>query len=83
MAVEAHEIGRASNKMITGRPRQLKAQGLVTRTVNDTAPVTVTYDINAFGRSALDGDRTRRLWIAFPGPAPSRAKARRGAVATK
>lgn len=46
-------IGGASKKMITERLRQLEAQGLISRTVLDTSPVSVHYEITDFGRTAL------------------------------
>nr|MBV6629707.1 helix-turn-helix transcriptional regulator [Oceanococcus sp. HetDA_MAG_MS8] len=46
-------IGGASKKMITERLRQLEAQGLVSRRVVDTSPVSVHYEITDFGRTAL------------------------------
>lgn len=46
-------IGGASKKMITERLRQLEAQGLVSRQVLDTSPVSVHYEITDFGRTAL------------------------------
>ena len=58
----ARMIGGASKKMITERLRQLEAQGLVSGTVYDTAPVTVTYELTAFGRSALGVLDELRKW---------------------
>ncbi len=46
-------IGGASKKMITERLRQLEAQGLISRKVLDTSPVSVHYEITDFGRTAL------------------------------
>ncbi len=58
----ARMIGGASKKMITERLRQLQAQGLVTRQVMDTAPVSVQYEITEFGRTALGFLEELRLW---------------------
>lgn len=58
----ARMIGGASKKMITDRLRQLADQGLVTRTVLDTSPVTVQYEITEFGRSALHILEGLRVW---------------------
>lgn len=58
----ARMIGGASKKMITDRLRQLAEQGLVTREVLDTSPVTVQYEITAFGRSALHILNQLRIW---------------------
>jgi DNA-binding HxlR family transcriptional regulator len=58
----ARLIGGASKKMITDRLRQLASQGLVRREVLDTSPVTVQYEITAFGRSALHILDELRVW---------------------
>ena len=58
----ARMVGGASKKMITERLRQLEAQGLVTRQVMDTAPVSVQYEITEFGRTALGFLDELRKW---------------------
>ncbi len=58
----ARMVGGASKKMITERLRQLEAQGLVTRQVMDTAPVSVQYGITEFGRTALGFLDELRKW---------------------
>lgn len=58
----ARMIGGASKKMITDRLRQLAGQGLVTREVMQTSPVTVQYRITDFGRSALHILDELRVW---------------------
>jgi DNA-binding HxlR family transcriptional regulator len=58
----ARMVGGASKKMITERLRQLEAQGLVTRKVMDTAPVSVHYEITEFGCSALGFLDELRKW---------------------
>lgn len=55
-------IGGASKKMLTERLRQLEAQGMVIRTVRETAPVTVDYTLTDFGRSALEVLDHVRQW---------------------
>ncbi len=55
-------IGGASKKMITERLRQLEAQGLVRREVVDTKPLSVTYEITDFGRTALGFLEELRRW---------------------
>ena len=55
-------IAGASKKMITERLRQLEAQGLVTRTVMDTAPISVHYEISHTGRSAIGFLEQLRQW---------------------
>ena len=46
-------IAGASKKMISARLRQLEANGLIKRSVIDTAPVSVEYSITELGASAL------------------------------
>ncbi len=58
----ARMVGGASKKMITERLRQLEGQGLITREVMDTAPVSVQYEITDFGRSALGFLDELRKW---------------------
>ncbi|MEM9592158.1 MAG: winged helix-turn-helix transcriptional regulator [Pseudomonadota bacterium] len=55
-------VSGASKKMITERLRQLEAQGLIQRSVVDTAPVAVEYSITPFGVTALDCLDRLRLW---------------------
>ena len=58
----ARMIGGASKKMIAERLRQLEKQGLVTRSVIDTSPVSVEYSITEFGRTALGFLDELRKW---------------------
>jgi len=58
----ARMIGGASKKMIAERLRQLEKQGLITRQVMDTAPVSVQYDITDLGRTALGFLDALRQW---------------------
>lgn len=58
----ARIIGGASKKMIVERLRQLEAQGLVRREVEDTRPLSVTYEITDFGRTALGVLDALRIW---------------------
>jgi DNA-binding HxlR family transcriptional regulator len=55
-------IGGASKKMISERLRQLETQGLITRTVMETAPVSVHYEITELGRTALGFLDELRKW---------------------
>ena len=55
-------IGGASKKMISERLRQLEAQGLVTRQVMETAPVSVHYEVTDLGRTALGFLDSLREW---------------------
>ena len=58
----ARMIGGASKKMIAERLRQLEKQGLVTRKVRDTSPISVEYAITDFGRTALGFLDALRKW---------------------
>jgi len=58
----ARMVGGASKKMITERLRQLEAQGLITRHVRGTSPVSVEYAITPFGATALDFLDGLRRW---------------------
>ena len=58
----ARMVGGASKKMITDRLRHLEAHGLISREVQQTAPVTVQYEITAFGRTALGVLDALRQW---------------------
>ncbi|MDJ0514014.1 MAG: helix-turn-helix domain-containing protein [Methyloceanibacter sp.] len=58
----ARMVSGASKKMITERLRQLEAQGLIQRSVVDTAPVAVEYSITPLGVTALDCLDRLRLW---------------------
>ena len=58
----ARMIGGASKKVITERLRRLEAQGLIHREVVNASPVSVTYVITDFGRTALDCLDELRRW---------------------
>lgn len=47
------QIGGVSQKMLTQTLRSLERDGLVTRSVQPTVPVTVTYAITPLGRGLL------------------------------
>jgi len=46
-------LGGASKKMITQRLKELETAGLLTRTVINTKPFAVSYEITGEGRSTL------------------------------
>ena len=58
----ARMIGGASKKMITERLRQLEGDGLVSREVLDTSPVSVQYVITPLGKTALGFLDELRQW---------------------
>jgi DNA-binding HxlR family transcriptional regulator len=49
----ARAIAGVSQKMLTQTLRTLERDGMLTRTVTATVPVTVTYELTALGRSLL------------------------------
>lgn len=51
-----------SQKMLTQTLRSLERDGLLTRTVTPTVPVTVTYQLTTLGLSLYDLTRQMRLW---------------------
>jgi DNA-binding HxlR family transcriptional regulator len=49
----ARAIAGVSQKMLTQTLRSLERDGMLTRSVTATVPVTVTYELTALGRSLL------------------------------
>jgi DNA-binding HxlR family transcriptional regulator len=49
----ARTIAGVSQKMLTQTLRTLERDGMITRTVTASVPVTVTYELTALGRSLL------------------------------
>ena len=49
----ARTIAGVSQKMLTQTLRSLERDGMLTRTVTPTVPVTVTYELTGLGRSLL------------------------------
>lgn len=64
-------IGGASKKMIADRLRHLEAHGLVSRTVRQTAPVSVVYGLTPDGRTALAALDGLRRWAEGAGSRPA------------
>jgi len=58
----ARTIAGVSQKMLTQTLRTLERDGLLTRTVTATVPVTVTYELTALGRSLLEVIAGLKLW---------------------
>ena len=58
----AAQVVRVAQPSLSRQLRQLEAQGLVTRKVMDTAPVSVHYEITPFGRTALGFLDELRKW---------------------
>lgn len=65
-AMRYSEISRVlvgvSQKMLTQTLRSLERDGLLTRTVTPTVPVTVTYELTDLGLSLHDMTRAIRRW---------------------
>ena len=58
----ARHIAGVSQKMLTQTLRSLERDGLVTRTVTPTVPVTVDYAVTDLGRSLLVVVRQMKVW---------------------
>lgn len=58
----ARVLAGVSQKMLTQTLRSLERDGLVTRTVTPTVPVTVSYELTPLGRSLYDLTRQVRCW---------------------
>ncbi|MBT0769842.1 helix-turn-helix transcriptional regulator [Kineosporia sp. J2-2] len=55
-------LAGVSQKMLTQTLRSLERDGLLTRSVTPTVPVTVTYELTALGRSLHQMTRGLRSW---------------------
>ena len=55
-------LAGVSQKMLTQTLRSLERDGLITRTVTPTVPVTVTYELTDLGCSLLDPVRGLKSW---------------------
>lgn len=55
-------LGGASKKMIDQRLKELEMREMVVRKVINDRPIAVTYELTAFGRSALDILEQLRQW---------------------
>ncbi|GAB2953217.1 winged helix-turn-helix transcriptional regulator [Nonomuraea fastidiosa] len=58
----ARLLAGVSQKMLTQTLRSLERDGLLTRTVTPTVPVTVTYELTALGLSLHEMTRGLRHW---------------------
>lgn len=58
----SRQIVGVSQKMLTQTLRSLERDGLLTRTVTPTVPVTVTYELTDVGVSLLQLTRRLRVW---------------------
>jgi DNA-binding HxlR family transcriptional regulator len=58
----ARLLAGVSQKMLTQTLRSLERDGLISRTVTPTVPVTVTYELTELGLSLHHTMRTLKLW---------------------
>lgn len=58
----ARVLAGVSQKMLTQTLRALERDGLVTRTVTPTVPVTVEYELTGLGQSLYGVARSLRAW---------------------
>jgi DNA-binding HxlR family transcriptional regulator len=58
----SHQLAGVSQKMLTQTLRALERDGLLTRTVTPTVPVTVTYELTDLGLSLQDVMRGIKVW---------------------
>jgi DNA-binding HxlR family transcriptional regulator len=58
----SRRLAGVSQKMLTQTLRALERDGLLTRTVTPTVPVTVTYELTALGLSLHDLMRDIKAW---------------------
>jgi DNA-binding HxlR family transcriptional regulator len=58
----SRRLAGVSQKMLTQTLRTLERDGLLTRTVTPTVPVTVTYELTALGLSLHDVMRGIKAW---------------------
>jgi DNA-binding HxlR family transcriptional regulator len=58
----SRRLAGVSQKMLTQTLRSLERDGLITRTVTPTVPVTVTYELTELGLSLLEVMRGLKEW---------------------
>jgi len=58
----SRRLAGVSQKMLTQTLRSLERDGLLTRTVTPTVPVTVTYELTDLGLSLHDLMRSIKTW---------------------
>ena len=58
----SRRLAGVSQKMLTQTLRSLERDGLLTRTVTPTVPVTVTYELTELGLSLQDVMRDMKVW---------------------
>jgi DNA-binding HxlR family transcriptional regulator len=68
------QIGGISQKMLSQTLQSLKRDGLISRSVEPTTPVTVTYSITALGRELLTALRFMIDWAEIRLPDVEKAQ---------
>lgn len=68
------EVPDISQRMLTQTLRQLERDGLISRTVVPTVPVSVTYTLTALGRSFMEPVRQLVSWAAQAHPRITEAR---------
>lgn len=58
----SRQLAGVSQKMLTQTLRALERDGLISRTVTPTVPVTVTYELTDLGRSLYSTVRDLKAW---------------------
>src|SRR4030088_2936769 len=58
----SHQLAGVSQKMLTQTLRSLERDGVLTRTVTPTVPVTASYELTDLGHSLHDMTRGLRSW---------------------
>ncbi|MBS4100405.1 winged helix-turn-helix transcriptional regulator [Tsukamurella paurometabola] len=71
----SREVAGVSQKMLTQTLRTLERDGLLSRTVEATVPVTVTYTITELGESLYTVVQHLKRWAESNMPAVHRARA--------
>ena len=59
----ARQLSGASKKVIADRLKEMENNQLIARTVISTRPVSVTYEITDFGRTALEFLEKLKEWV--------------------
>ncbi|AUN41363.1 winged helix-turn-helix transcriptional regulator [Tsukamurella tyrosinosolvens] len=78
----SREVAGVSQKMLTQTLRTLKRDGLISRDVEATVPVTVTYAITELGDSLYEVVQHLKRWAESNMPAVHRARADYDAAAS-
>src|SRR5438067_10039611 len=67
----AHAVPRVSDRLVSERLKELEAEGIITRTVTASHPVTVRYELTEMGHALLPVIREVANWAETYLPAPA------------